>query len=314
MIHTGGTHSIIESRSKWDPWTNARLWGDFMATATAPTVTSRSLCKRAFFLALLTVSSFATRSTAAQSNQGNSLKERLAKFITTSPDIVQFAKDKKYEEAWIIKSSAARPSTEECMKYLNKEKFELLIVEYVWNSQDDDKRFVLTLFQDKRAKMRDPQEFVKTSLDLFYKKLDFSTLMNTLDAEVIGKTYLLQNPVDAVTIGIFNYWFSTGPIDLWKAGDTFSEQMIRQKITARPDIEETRLNFQGLLFRFNVDGRYDGPFYGFKTPCCRKNGDSWIVDFPTIFRWMKFMLFEGHGKESSPDSARLSIWRLQPLC
>jgi hypothetical protein len=76
-----------------------------------------------------------------------------------------------------------------------------------------------------------------------------------------------------VSIGIFNYWFSAGPLDLWKTGDNCSEEMIRQKITVRPDIEKTRLNFQGLLFKFDVDGKYHGPYYGFKTPCCKKDGD-----------------------------------------
>src|SRR5713101_3144237 len=157
-------------------------------------------------LALL--SSPGGRTNALDINQKQTLKEKLAQFITTPPDVVQFAKDKKYEEAWIIKSSAVRPSPEECKKYLGKEKFKVLILEYVWNSEDDDKRFVLTLFQDERVKMRDPEEFVKTALDLFYNKSDFLSLMNRLDAEVIGKPYLLQDPVDAVSIGIFNYWFS----------------------------------------------------------------------------------------------------------
>ena len=219
------------------------------------------------------------------------IKEKLAQIITTSPDVVQFSKDRKYEEAWIIKSSSARPLADEWKRYLDEEKFEVLIVEFVWNSEDDDKRFVLTLFQDKRVKMRKPEEFVKICLDLFYNKADFLTLMNKLDAEVIGKQYLLQNQVDAVSIGIFNYWFSAGPVDLWKIGDNYSEEMIRQKITARPDIEKTGRNFQGLLFKFNVDGKYDGPYYGFKTPCCKKDGDFWVVDFPKMFHWMNFMLY-----------------------
>jgi hypothetical protein len=33
--------------------------------------------------------------------------------------------------------------------------------------------------------------------------------MNILDGQVIGKGYLLENPADAVSIGIFNYGFST---------------------------------------------------------------------------------------------------------
>ena len=227
------------------------------------------------------------------------LKARLAQIVTTPPDVVQFSKDKKYEEAWIIKSSSARPSDDQRKRYLDKEKFEVLIVEYVWNSEDDDNRFVLTLFQDKRVKMRNPEEFLKTCLDLFYSKPDFLTLMNTLDAKVIGKPYLLQDPADEATIGIFNYWFSTGPVTLWKRGENYTEQTVRKKITARPTIEKTRLNFQALLFRFNVDGNYDGPFYGFKTPCCKRDGDLWIVDYAKTFYWMKFMLFDDQSKVST---------------
>jgi hypothetical protein len=240
---------------------------------------------------LVLLMSLGGRTNALDINRQQTLKEKLAQSITTPPDVVQFAKEKKYEEAWIIKSSAARPSPEECKKYVEKETFKVLIVEYVWNSEEDDKRFVLTLFQDQRVKMRNPEQFVKTAIDLFYKEPDFLTLMNTLDREVIGKPYLLQSPIDAVSIGIFNYWFSTGPIDpLWKAGDKYSEDTIQEKIIARPDIQKTRLNFQGLFFKFNVDGRYDGPYYGIKTPCCKKDGNFWVVDFPTTFRWMRFML------------------------
>jgi hypothetical protein len=126
--------------------------------------------------------------------------------------------------------------------------------------------------------------------------------MNTLDAEVIGKPYLLQSRVDAVSLGIFNHWLSTGPIDLWKAGDEYSEDTIREKMTSRPEIQKTHLNFQALFFAFNVDGRYDGPYYGFKTPCCKKDGDYWIVDFPATFRWMNFMLF-GSQRELERDEA-----------
>jgi hypothetical protein len=44
--------------------------------------------------------------------------------------------------------------------------------------------------------MRKPEEFVKICLDLFYNKVDFLTLLNKLDAEVIGKQCLLQNQVE----------------------------------------------------------------------------------------------------------------------
>ena len=77
---------------------------------------------------------------------------------------MQFTKDRKFEEAWVIKSSAVRPSPEECKRYLDKEKFKVLILEHVWNSEDDDNRFVLTLFQDERVKMRNPEEFLNGAI------------------------------------------------------------------------------------------------------------------------------------------------------
>jgi hypothetical protein len=253
-----------------------------------PLVISRSQAKPIFSAVL--VGMLSVLPAAAQIHTTPSLKERLAPFITTAPEIVQFAKDGKFEKAWIIRRSGPRPSDEDCRKYIQKEKFQVLILEYVWNFGEDDRRFVLTLLQDKHVKVRDPEEFLETSLDLFYKKLDFISLMNALDAQVIGKEYLLQQPVDTVSMGIFNYWFSAGPINLWKTGDIYSEERFRDKITARPEIQKTRLNFQALYFRFNNDGRYDGPTYGLKTPCCKKDGNFWVVDFSTTFRWMKFML------------------------
>jgi hypothetical protein len=221
--------------------------------------------------------------------QTNTLRDALAKVITSSPDVVQFAKDRKYEEAWIIERSAARPSIEECRKYLGREPFKVLIVEYVWNSAVDAKRFVLSLFQDERVAMRDPGEFVKTCLDLFYSRFDFSTFMTALDTKVIGRPYLLRYPAESASIGIFNHWFSVGPVDLWKAGEQISERGTRERITARPEVEKTNLNYQALLFKFNESGKYDGPYYGFKTPCCKRTEGLWLVDVPTTIRWMKVM-------------------------
>jgi hypothetical protein len=54
-----------------------------------------------------------------------------------------------------------------------------------------------------------------------------------LDTEVIGKEYLLQNRPDAVAIGIFNYWFSTHPIDLWKIETNTAKRKF--EIRLRPD-------------------------------------------------------------------------------
>jgi len=83
----------------------------------------------AFLVVLFAISNVSIPTATAQIARKQTLKESLARYITTPPDTVQFAKDKKYEEAWIIKNEAARPSPAECRKYLNKEKFNVLVLE-----------------------------------------------------------------------------------------------------------------------------------------------------------------------------------------
>src|SRR3989339_246681 len=170
----------------------------------------------------------------------NQLKKVLGEIIVSKPDILQFAKDRKFEESWIIPLSKPRPSGKDISAYLQKDTFQTIIVEYVWNSSDDDNRFVLTLFLDQQCKLKDSKEFVDISLDLFYDYEDFESFIQIIDDKIIGKEYLL--------------------------------------------------NYQGLFFRFNVDGKSNGPYYGIKTPCCNKVGEKWTIDYKKIDYWTKLML------------------------
>lgn len=218
------------------------------------------------------------------------LKEILSSVITSSPDVIQFAKDRKYEESWIISLTQLRPSEKDVEAYLQKDKFETVIVEYIWNSKDDNNRFVLTLFLDNKCQLQDAKKFINISLGLFYNYQDFKTFIQVIDSKIIGKEYLLSNPVDSINISVFNYWLSVGPAELWKKGDGYDIRTIKSKIKARPEIEKTNLNYQGLLFRFNINGNLNGPYYGIKTPCCNKRENEWIVDFEKIDYWIKLIL------------------------
>lgn len=218
------------------------------------------------------------------------LKEKLSEVITTKPDVLQFAKDRKYEESWIIPLDGMRPTAHEVDAYLKKDSFDLLIAEFIWNSTDDDKRFVLTLFFDDKCYLKSKTEFTDITLDLFYGYKDLGTFLETINQNIIGNDYLLKNPIDSVNMSVFNHWLSVGPVELWKKGDRYDAEGIKNKIAARPEIERTQLNYQGLLFRFNIDGKQDGPVYGIKTPCCNKVGNEWVVDYDKIDYWMRLML------------------------
>ncbi len=76
------------------------------------------------------------------------LLDILAPHLRNLPDTLQFAKDRKYEESWIISHNESPPSNKRIASYLDQNNYNLIIVEYIWNSKDDDKRFVLTVFLD----------------------------------------------------------------------------------------------------------------------------------------------------------------------
>lgn len=218
------------------------------------------------------------------------LRDRLLKIITSKPDLIQFAKDRKYEKAWVIPLNKKKPTEKEINNYLNKDKFDLLIVEYIWNSKDDDNRFVLTLFLDNKCRLQNEKKFIDICLDLFYNYSDFKEFTKSIDSKVIGHPYLFLDKVDSINLSVFNYWLSVGPVELWKSGDVYSINYTIKKIKSRPEIEKTKLNYQGLLFRFNIENSLDGPYYGFKTPCCDKKGDFWIINYEKIDYWMKTII------------------------
>lgn len=230
------------------------------------------------------------RTFQSESRTHHMIKNILTKIIKTQPDVIQFVKDRKYEEAWIITLRQDSPDNKEIVAYLNKKTFKTIIVEYIWNSQDDDDRFVLTIFLDESCTLKNPRKFIDISLELFYNYKDFENLINSFDEKVIGHRYLLTNPVESINMSVFNYWLSENPVELWQLGDKVNFDEIKMRIKSRANVYKTKLNYQGLLFRFNTSGKYNGPYYGIKTPCCNKIGKEWVVDFNKVEYWINLVL------------------------
>ena len=210
--------------------------------------------------------------------------------ISNSAGIIQFAKDGKYEEAMILSLNDERPSVEFIENYCSDPNYKQLIVEFVWNPDTDSERYVFTLVQDKNCAEQDRSIFVQTSLNIFYSKFNFKQLIQALDKMVVGAPLLLKSEIQRVRLGIFNHWFSTGPIEMWQKGEIFNENIVREKVSNRPDILQTKLNFQGLAFIFNFDGSESVPYHVLKTPTCFQDGDLWKVDVDLVLRTMKLLL------------------------
>lgn len=210
--------------------------------------------------------------------------------ITTSASVIQFAKDGKYEESWIINRDEDKPKTQEIKRYVDQDKYERLIVEFIWNPDDDSQRYVLTVILNEHCVVKDREEFISICLDILYEAADFATAIKELNERVVGKEFLFQVPVELVRLGIFNNWFSVGPIDLWNTGEELNKDEVIAKIKARPEVERSSLNYQGLAFIYNFSGKKSGPYHILKTPCCKKEGDEWVLVGELVWENLKKMI------------------------
>lgn len=200
--------------------------------------------------------------------------------ISGKPDMIQFAKDGKYESAWKIMISDGRPTAEEIQSYLDAEEFNDLIVEYLWKSRDGENANVMTLFHNENMAVESNHDFINFSLDAFYDYTTFGDFKNYIDKRIIGFDFLFKSPVDVIRIGILNHWFSVGPVDLWKRGEVRPTlDQIRQKVLSNPKLNPSALNYQSLAFIFNFDKKLRGPYYVLKAPCSKKTESGWEVDF-----------------------------------
>jgi len=168
--------------------------------------------------------------------------------------------------------------------------YQKLIVEYIWNQDIDEERYVLTVIQDDGCIEKDRNKFVEKCLGIFYGELSFDDLVKQIDKQIVGREFLLQHPVQRVRLGVFNHWFSVGPIEMWDTGDDLSKEVIEQKIKVRPEVEKSNLNYQGLAFIYNFDGSLPGPYHILKTPTCHKKDEGWAVDTDLVYENMRGMV------------------------
>ena len=83
---------------------------------------------------------------------------------------------------------------------------------------------------------------------------------------------------------------SVGPLDLWEKGRPYDQSTIEDLLNSQTEIKESPLNYQGLFFRFNIEGNQPGPYYGIKTPCCTQVDNRWVVDFDKVHFWMSGLI------------------------
>jgi hypothetical protein len=203
------------------------------------------------------------------------------------PDKIQFAKDGKYEVAWVIDINDARPTEDQLQGYLAREEFNELVVEYIWRSNDGENANVVTIGHNNNLLAKNPIDFMNLSLDAFYGYRNFNDFVIFVDKRIIGFDFLFKTPVDAIRIGVLNHWFSVGPVDLWRRGEVVPTlDTVRTKISTNPKLSPTILNYQALAFIFNLDRKLRGPYHVIKAPAAQKTAAGWEIDYEKTYGYI----------------------------
>lgn len=213
----------------------------------------------------------------------------IGKYINTEPTKFQIAKDNKWEECWIIDLSAAVPSKETIQKYLNEGSYDYLAIEIQWDEPEGAYVFHLGYSDDMAIK--EHAEFIAHLLDCAKNYDSFKTLVDRIDTEVIGRKFLFSDQLDFVRVSIFNYWFSSGPVDIWKSGEPrkLNKEKLEELFVDHQNIIKSDLNFQAMAFAYCYD--YKDKEFGVRhiihVPSAKKLDGQWVMDFDLMLKYLK---------------------------
>jgi hypothetical protein len=222
------------------------------------------------------------------SSSENRRATQISALLPGRPYALQIAKDGKWENPLIIKlrPNSRSDHTKKLAAFLGKEKFESLAIEAMFK----DSAGLITIFgmiYSKRLPLGE-LDFLAKFADAARDYRDFGGFISDLNKHVIGKAkLLLSGTPDIIRIGIVNHWFSTGPIQLWEKDKPriMTPEQLENQLAQRPEIAETKLNFQGLSFIFNRNDL--GVWHYVKPGCSRRSGGKYRLDKRRILFLLK---------------------------
>lgn len=212
---------------------------------------------------------------------------KITKTIRTSPYLIQIAKDEVWEKTWNIDLLNTIPNKEEIKKYLDESEYKSVAVEALFAS--DNGVCILGLIFNNHLLIKTAVDFI----DVFVKESsnfqDFEKYLDKLNKAFVGSNYLLNGEPDLIRIGIVNHWFSVGPCLIWQKGQVtkMSNEKLEELLETKPEIINTKLNYQGTSFVFNTNEVSPGLCHWIKSPCSRYKDGTWILDKQMILKYLE---------------------------
>ena len=213
--------------------------------------------------------------------------EKVAKYIKSRPRTIQVAKDGKWEQSWIIELSQGSPSRMDIQDYMNRGAYKDVAVEVVFD-EPQGQHFILGLTYNDYLHVKTAEEFLGVFIDASIHYDTFQSFIVKLNHQIIGQNVLFAGSPDLIRIGIVNHWFTVGPCLVWQKGwpKEMSKMQLDQRLATKPEVIETKLNYQGMSFIFNIKGDAPGLCHWMKSPCSMKEGDLWRLDRAMILRYL----------------------------
>lgn len=215
--------------------------------------------------------------------------QKIAKYISRKPFLIQITKDNIWEEheIWNIKPFDVLPDENAIISYLNKKAFKNVGIEALFKD-DKDRVYILGLVYNCHLITKTPLDFLKIFISETARFVDYATFISNLDSKIIGQQFFLQGEPDLIRVGIVNHWFSIGPCDVWTKGEIkeMSHDLLEKKLSLKPEVVKTNLNYQGMAFLFNLKENEPGLRHWMKSPCSNYENGFWKLDEQLIFKYL----------------------------
>lgn len=211
---------------------------------------------------------------------------QVAQYITSRPFLLQIAKDEIWEKTWNIDLSKAIPRKEDIKQYLDKPPYKNVAIEALFKSNDGV--CILGLIFNNHLLTTNVEDFLNIFVRESLNFTNFENFIRNLDKSYVGRKYLLNGEPDLIRIGVVNHWFSVGPCLIWKKGEAkdISQDILSEKLLKHPNVAETKLNYQGMSFVFNINESKPGLCHWIKSPCSRYNNGLWTLNCNMVIKYL----------------------------
>lgn len=158
----------------------------------------------------------------------------------------QVAIDGNYEEALQIHAPYSDYSKEDIEKLLSSFN-KSISIEFFYETSDDRVSYFGMKYEPDQLSTIHPQEFVYRSLDTFALDQGFDNFIPAIGKALNGdKTTFLSSRPDQIELGVNEWWFTFGPLVIWKDGDhALTKQNLIDRLSDREDLKVNPKNFVG---------------------------------------------------------------------